>query len=372
MTLMETLREDNLDLYNDLLRIKRKSDEITKNKLHHSYTDHGIKHCNRIIIHLDNLLKNFMKTDKKLNSLEIFILLSAVFLHDIGMQLHEKSILKKFLPTAIITDSNLEDIVRKYHGTLSRQWIENNITSNTSLYLAYDCDPELGEIIARIVESHTINLSKQLSDYEDSYPIKTANIRISLIAILLSLGDSLDLNSERVNIDLLKSSNINEDSKLHWFKHYYISGVSCNNGIIKINLTLPTSLSSFESQTYFNFFQNDILDWINFNLNSFKTILHLNNIHIIIEDLKFKNSIAKKKLDTNLYKKIERLDIDLIKKIFHQNNIDLNIVPSKDINEIILEVKVNKSLKVFKLNLLDEKTLNKQIEDILKYNGGLK
>ena len=48
------------------------------------YTDHGIEHSKRIISYVEKLL--FANSGRTLTSVEVYLLLASIYLHDIGMQ----------------------------------------------------------------------------------------------------------------------------------------------------------------------------------------------------------------------------------------------------------------------------------------------
>ncbi|MDH5508592.1 MAG: hypothetical protein OEZ02_15325 [Anaerolineae bacterium] len=75
---------------NNMLRainnVRDIAQEIWKTPKHKYYTDHSVDHSNRIISILDGLTSGIMNSEAPLSKNEIYILLAATYLHDIGMQ----------------------------------------------------------------------------------------------------------------------------------------------------------------------------------------------------------------------------------------------------------------------------------------------
>src|SRR5665647_663338 len=84
---MELRQQLGDDYATKLKVVENKSKEIwEKGELYHIYhTLHGIKHSNAVINILDRLVAGLNPEDK-LEEIEIFCLLSAAYLHDVGMQ----------------------------------------------------------------------------------------------------------------------------------------------------------------------------------------------------------------------------------------------------------------------------------------------
>ena len=50
------------------------------------FTDHSVAHSDRLCSILDELTSPFIGSDRQLNNAEAFVLYSACYLHDVGMQ----------------------------------------------------------------------------------------------------------------------------------------------------------------------------------------------------------------------------------------------------------------------------------------------
>lgn len=242
-------------------------------KIHHHirpyfFTDHTITHSERIMRHLIKLFP-FLFIDGAeehvLSDVEKFILFSSILLHDIGIALIDiekiKQLSNKFpgklkLP---IDDKDIDDnFIRKNHHLISKLWILEESSSSLSddkieLRSAYIGNKVLAKYVANICESHGI-------DFEDSPEhIKTTaygneKIRMGLLCTLLSLGDALDCDQSRIDYDVLKTSNISIDSRIHWMKHYYVDGIILTPNLIEIYYSFPENHNDKLNTLYEKYF----------------------------------------------------------------------------------------------------------------------
>ena len=81
--LMSTL---DADRRRALANVRAAAARIWSRPLHRYYTDHTVTHSERVIALLDGLTAGMMGTDERLSSSEVFVLLAAAYLHDVGMQ----------------------------------------------------------------------------------------------------------------------------------------------------------------------------------------------------------------------------------------------------------------------------------------------
>lgn len=85
LNLLETIKEDRLKT--SLALIRETMEDIwgfDSPRIINDYTDHGEKHCERIADYVSHLVQ--ANDGKKLSSVEMYLLLSGIYLHDIGMQ----------------------------------------------------------------------------------------------------------------------------------------------------------------------------------------------------------------------------------------------------------------------------------------------
>lgn len=161
------------------------------------YTNHGIDHSERIIEVLGNVLEGH---SDQLNDYEKFILLASAYLHDIGMQSPQHSGLDKK------TEYNLNEfeIIRNNHNEASAKMIIESSINKSDISLGLERCEGFANSVALVSKHHR---SLDLTDLEDT-SIGGKEIKLRLLAALLRLGDELDADYRRVNIDVLKLQDI--------------------------------------------------------------------------------------------------------------------------------------------------------------------
>ena len=107
------------------------------------YTKHGIDHSGRIVQYLGKLLEDFPTL---LNQQERFILLAAIFLHDIGNQLPKYA----GIPIKLTYSIEELELIRKDHHLTSYKAVKDSIKVNSKLCLGLDLCKEYTEFIARL------------------------------------------------------------------------------------------------------------------------------------------------------------------------------------------------------------------------------
>ncbi|MCL2137639.1 MAG: tetratricopeptide repeat protein [Coriobacteriia bacterium] len=210
------------------------------------YTDHTIRHSLRIE---DQITPIIQSLTEKLTPSEKAILLGAVLLHDVGMQ--------SYIPDALYNaEENLSikqlDDIRAAHNKLSYDYIEQAIKAS---------DPDsLQSAIRKQNFENIINGIALISLYHrDKYylnairydlylhdnvlnDIQNGNdkVRSRLLAALIRLGDALDMDWQRVNIDELKTKlRIPEHSRFLWYCHYYVNMIQVCNNRVEVEFRFP-------------------------------------------------------------------------------------------------------------------------------------
>ncbi|NQW22496.1 MAG: ATP-binding protein [SAR202 cluster bacterium] len=229
--------------------------KVASNQLEHThdlfpqYTDHTIRHSDGVLSILDWLLPDEIK--ELLNEWELYFLIAATYLHDIGMVegcpgtpdgpiwesfkeeffLRESS--KKLKDSSEILVRAKRDFVRAHHHERSETYIAKN-WMNLELR-ASDTAAE-GEIIARIALGHRkVNLADKTLYGEVAFG-NNELIRRNLLAAYLRLADELDTTALRTPWSEFEILDINDEtSALEWGKHLSISGVSSNEGVLLLS-----------------------------------------------------------------------------------------------------------------------------------------
>jgi len=213
---------------------------IWSRPLHRYYTDHTITHSERVITLLDGLTAGMMATDKRLSPTEVFVLLAAAYLHDIGMQ-DER-----------FAGGNLETI-RAHHHEVTAELIYRTLTfpkapsfreGAQALALGLPDDPGLVEAVALVAKGHRrVDLTGP--EYE---PLVHGGetVRLRLLAALLRFGDELDIDHRRVDLEQMKLLALPVEAQLYWWKCHYVSGVSIVDEYIRVAYRFPQHRPDYE------------------------------------------------------------------------------------------------------------------------------
>jgi len=118
--------QGNSQLFDSLEDIKKISENIWRTPYLPWFTKHDCEHSREIIHILGQILNPIKKTPNYLNEYEIYILLSAAFLHDIGMQFLKI----KGIAIDKLTEREYE-IIRKKHAEMSYRMILKKTKSVT-------------------------------------------------------------------------------------------------------------------------------------------------------------------------------------------------------------------------------------------------
>jgi uncharacterized protein YjbI with pentapeptide repeats len=224
------------------------------------YTDHGIEHSIRIMEKLKLILGDNVD---RLSVEELFLLLVAIYLHDIGMQCDiskypeikenaEKKFGAKFsVEFTAITANNYskeeQNSIRTNHHFLTVAWIDYAFLSGkTSLGVAISgIDRSLIRDVIDICQYHSKLPIEKCPEFCSIRPI-----RKQLIAALLRFGDELDIDRDRVQFNTVQSFSFDESNSSFWWLHdrTYVN-VDKSEVVIKIELH-PADKDQYEKLIY--------------------------------------------------------------------------------------------------------------------------
>jgi hypothetical protein len=267
----------NIELFKPAYRIQKYQQNIGKIQEYHSkvwgehrqqhklYTDHGKKHSDNIIKKISDWLSN--KSFEHLNlyrnesaEASAFILLIAIYLHDIGMQCN-KDLYKFFFPQEAedIDKMNGDGLdflekVRKKHNLLSKGIIlkslgygePNNVLDFLKLQTTEDVQKEM-EAVSLLCASHCDPIPDGISsDIKEEYFLDQQCVNLRRLMYILRVGDALDANYSRINKDLFDQKNCWKELKnsknpqylIHIFKHYVVDRIDVNT--FEFHYSLPS------------------------------------------------------------------------------------------------------------------------------------
>ncbi|MBI5679981.1 MAG: tetratricopeptide repeat protein [Methanobacterium sp.] len=281
------------DLQKCLENIKISSEEMWETPQHSHYTNHDIKHSKRIITKLNKMLGD-KNNSININEHESFILLSAAYLHDIGMQTDEV-IRNNSKP--IYTYEEMESI-RKLHNESSVKLIYDGN------YLVSEICEQYIDSIATVVKFHSGNTD--ITQIKDS-PIDDDCIRLKFLSALFKLADELDRDYRRSNVQKIKHWDIPVESKFHWFINYYTQSVLIENGKIKLFFKFPEECKERYKDLFEKVFVEQTIASIKKQLFESISIIWDHDVKLLLDESNIRIEYSKKKecIDEELHNYIK-------------------------------------------------------------------
>lgn len=221
--------QPRLDLCERLGRVRDSAVSIWREQRLKWFTDHrAATHSRHIIKHLGSVLEHLQGTSQKLNAHQLYILLAACYLHDIGMQDFQSN-----------DDRGVEQFkdedykrIRKTHPERSRQLIIQRTLhrERDEFKIDLDDDPQYIVPIAVVSQGHgshyfvdTVEELQGLAHRPGNLPL-----RGGLLTALLLMGDELDLHEQRATFP--PEFALSSTSLLHNHIHHYVTGVDVIDG----------------------------------------------------------------------------------------------------------------------------------------------
>jgi hypothetical protein len=177
--LYHELRAASPVLADELDAITKEALELWKSPHLRTFTAHGEPHILQVEANLDALTKPLQASPQKLRPEEIFILIAACYLHDIGMQLGERDARERHAQYAF-------DLILHAHARHMGE--ERRVTLPIN-------DRNARQAIAAVARGHWTNFAVAL-DSTDAMKGNTEG-RLRLLGLLLAMADLLDLSPER-------------------------------------------------------------------------------------------------------------------------------------------------------------------------------
>ncbi|MCF8276150.1 MAG: ATP-binding protein [Flavobacteriales bacterium] len=209
-----------------------------------SFTSHDIQHSLRILRKIECILTDEAK--EHLTSVEIFGLLVSAGFHDVGM----------------IQSTGDLDLLRRNHHVESDKFIQEFLVERCASISEYI--PRLSACIGFVARAHGLTWDELNSSrlFTQTERVFDQEFRIGLLAILLRVGDLMDLDSER-SCDPVKrfmeNSFPNEESNAHHHRHKGVRHFNYDSTQIQIEV----EASSIEEHTiwteWFGYLKQDII-----------------------------------------------------------------------------------------------------------------
>ncbi len=234
-----------------LRTLRDKIAPILANRVHRHFTDHSVSHSDRVV-QLVETLSDALPEDKRLREDEAFILYAACYTHDVGMH-NERAGEHGRLATALaesgtawseLSDERRLDLIRQRHHEVSADMIIASRRFDRTGYtlppigLALDDSDYAGEIAA-VAESHVVDTES--ARYAELVGTQSGSRRLRLLSALLRLSDILDEAQHRALRSQAETLDLNVESLMHWWRHYYTREVflDIQRNIITIYFEFP-------------------------------------------------------------------------------------------------------------------------------------
>jgi len=212
------------------------------------YTDHGIKHSERVANYASIILK--ANEGPSLSDHEMYLLLAGIYLHDIGMQCdvvrfpeianHAETMGARFdtkfeLSNGVLS-KEMQKSIRRNHQFLTAAWIDlANRTGDTRLGTA-----------AKEIPLSLVNDLMDICKFHSKLSIKKCPIefnysqidRKQLVAAILRFADELDIDAHRVSLETVKNFSIDPENSVYWWLHNRTSIVFITPKVISMILQL--------------------------------------------------------------------------------------------------------------------------------------
>lgn len=299
-------------------------------KLFPEFPDHDLQHSLRLLNYLSGIL-----TDEEVDNLsdtEIFVLILIALFHDAGMSLYGNE-----------NSDKIRSAHHKYADTVIDSYFNENLKGirNANRYK---------NVVKFACTSHGLTIKELYGDgnFKRCDRLEGDIVRYSLLAILIRIGDLLDLEADRVNPFVLASFRhmFPQTSLEHNLRHLNVTCYNYSPSEMYIEVSADNVDQYCIWKGWFNYLQEEILQ-ANTELNSYKfyfpfpkTVINTNGDYDVT-DLRFeiddKGGIWK-----IISQSIYTDEKDFIRELV-QNAIDASLVSIYKNSKIALEHKSPRS-----------------------------
>lgn len=217
---LRALSDSDAPLHRRLERVRDSAEAIWELPRLPWFTDHRAqRHSKRLIALLGQATDALQRTGQRLTRSEIYILLAACYLHDIGMQ--DIVVGNKGWDELEVADY---EVIRERHPERGKELIVQGALSPQRGSLRVDLDdlPEYMQPIALVSQGHGSAFYEGTVRELDGkvWAPDGERIRGSLLASLLLMADELDTGSDRASFP--RGGHLSAISALHHFLNHYV------------------------------------------------------------------------------------------------------------------------------------------------------
>lgn len=193
----------------EFARIYAEALEIWNGPYMQEFAAYGLQHFKQVEENLDDLTWPLQNSPKALTPDEIFVLLSAACLHDIGIQLVDDAGARRK------DAQHAHDLILHSAAEIGTE------TRQVTLSIR---DEKSRIAIANVARAHLIEHALQLNQ-EDRINSQNVTGRLKLLGLLLATADLLDLSPVRTRYFRTIHCNLPYESELHRTMHQHVSKV---------------------------------------------------------------------------------------------------------------------------------------------------
>lgn len=209
-----------------------------------SYTRHGISHSLTIVERIGRILGD--KGIANLSTVEIFALIFAALFHDSGM---------------VDDDESSQDAVREAHHRRSSAIVQRYISERLPQLAEFGS--RLARCVGFIVEAHNLSWEEMCrrTEFNGSEVIASEDLRPGVLAVLLRIGDLLDLDADRscaFNRTLLPKTLAAGDSSVHHDRHQHVQSLSYSEKEIRVSVRPHSRTEHMLWATWLGYLVQDI------------------------------------------------------------------------------------------------------------------
>lgn len=245
--LYNELRGTNPDLADELDAICREALEIWDEQYLRPFTAHGKPHIEQVERNLDSLTRPLQSLGATLTAEEIFVLLSACYLHDIGMQLDDPDARAKHAEYA-------HSLILYSHALIGPE--ERRVTLPIN-----DTNGRIA--IALVARGHWTQYALQLKS--EDFIVGNKRGRLRLLGVLLAMADLLDLSPVRARYfrSIHRLYDLKPLSELHQKMHALVKGFQILAPKPEVSGDLQFQLEWHDNSETVHDISDWIMKWIN-------------------------------------------------------------------------------------------------------------
>lgn len=236
LRLIQHLKDKDPNLYIKLEKIIKSCEKIWEDPYLFWFTDHGTRHSQKVIEHIEDIIEPFWGNSNFLTPEEVYTLCASAYLHDVGMQYLKWGNNGVSIPVDQLTEKDY-DAVRKKHAEKSFELIKQRLIKRDrdTLDLGLADDNYL-EAIALVCKGHSTEHFSDVIETLNETPLTPSNkrFRSELLVALLLFADELDLHNSRADFSKIGSFNLSTVSLFHFCKHHYVDYIKIKNQQIVI------------------------------------------------------------------------------------------------------------------------------------------